>query len=164
MSLRAPPARRVTGFTLIELVLLLVVFSVALVALLGLGQVAAARIGDAGRAQAANAFASSVAETLLAARATPSLGIDAFSSTTFDGACSALVLTYTDASGSVQSVRPLQALEVPADMSCALEIGSTTSAPCTTDGVVCRQVQVEVGAGGLPLARVVLVLAGYVEH
>ena len=161
MSLRAPPARRMTGFTLIELVVLMVVFSVALVALLGLGQVAAARIGDAGRAQAANAFASTVAETLLAARATP--GIGAFPST-FDGACSALVLTYTDASGSVQSVRPLQALEVPADMSCALEIGSTTSAPCTTDGVVCRQVQVEVGAGGLPLARVVLVLAGYVEH
>jgi hypothetical protein len=140
----------------------MVVFSIAVVALLGLGQVAAARIGDSGRAQAANACANTVAETLLAARATARLGIGAYPSS-FDGACTSLALTYTDAIGGSQTVRPLQSLAVPSGMNCTLQIGEVTTVACTTDGVSCRRVEAVVGIGAVPLARVVVVLAGYVE-
>lgn len=158
----ATTAARNTGFTLVELLVLMVVFSIAVVALLGLGQVAATRVGDSGRAQAANACVHTAAETLLAARATARIGIEAFPSS-FDGSCTSLALTYSSANGGTQTVRPLQSLFVPAGMNCTLLIDDVTTGACATDGVSCRQVAAVVGIGAVPLARVVVVLAGYVE-
>lgn len=156
-------ARPLRGFTLVELLVLVVVFSIAVVALLGLGQAAATRIGDAGRAQAAGACAQTVAETLLAARATPGLGITAFPES-FDAGCGAFELIHTDAAGNRQAIRPLQALQVPDGMNCALQVMDTGAGACVAEGVACRQAEVVVGTGAVALATAVVVLAGPVEE
>ncbi len=147
MNRRMPP--RPTGFTLIEMVLLIVVFSGSLVALLSVSRHAAQRIAEVDASARAMQYAQERVETVLADRRNPGRGyayVPIQSSTCASLSASCAYPIENPVTGT-SLVRSVQVTDVSAGGSC----------PNPANG--CKQVLVTVTQGGRKLAALAALLA-----
>jgi len=135
--------KRETGFTLIELIAVIVILAVAAVPLFGLFTQASASLLDNERIQTAVQLAQERAESILAQRrATDFAAIAAGATTDVLGA------NYSAYSRTVTVVQP------PAGAGCPLH-------PVTGVSAVCKEVVVNVAQGSDTLAEVTFLLVNY---
>lgn len=146
---------RSKGFTLFELILLIVVFSGALGGLLATGAAVGRRLGENQLAAQATQAAQRVIETLLALRRDPEIGY-------------AKIPLYPRAACEGFQLRdPVTSLPLPAyplvgmagPLQCVLSVEAYAISPCATAGVKCLKAVVTLARGTTPLAEFTLVMA-----
>lgn len=140
---------RARGFTLIEMLVLIVVFSASLVALLSVSQEAARRIADVDASARAMQYAQQRIEAVLADRRNPNRGYAA--------------VPLQAASCSVPSVSCAYPLENPipgTTLTRSVQVTDlSASASCPNPGNGCKQVLVTVSRNGRTLASLAALLA-----
>lgn len=143
------PRRHCNGFTVIEMLVLIVVFSGSLVALLSVSREAALRIAEVDASARAMQYAQERIETVLADRRNPGRG---YSSVPLQEASCAAV--------SANCVYPLESPIPGTQLQRSVQITDLSgSSSCPNPSNGCKQVLVTVSQGGRKLASLAALLA-----
>lgn len=137
------------GFTLVELVVLIVVFSGSLVALLSVSREAARRIADVDASARAMQYAQERVEMVLADRRNPNRGYTyvVLQSATCNAVSANCVYVYENPMTGTSLTRSVQVTDISANSAC----------PNPSNG--CKQVLVTVSKNGRTLASLAALLA-----
>lgn len=137
------------GFTLIELVVLMVAFFGSVVALLSVSREAALRVAEVDAAARAAQYAQERAETVLADRRNPNRGY-----------AWVPLQSATCSNPSASCAYPLENPVAGTGLTRSVAVANaSSSALCPNPALGCKQVQVTVSKGGRTLATVTLLLA-----
>ncbi len=144
--------RRLTaGFTLMEMLVLIVVFSGSLVALLSVSRESAHRIADTAASARAMQLAQERIETVIADRHNPNRGYGYLPLQA--ASCSA---------PSSSCAYPLESGVMGSDLARSVQISdASSSASCPVPAAGCKQVQVSVTRHGVLLASLTVLLANH---
>lgn len=141
--------RRMTGISLIEILVLIVVFSGSLIALLSVSREAAMRIAESDASSRAMQYAQERLETVLADRRDPDRGYTAVPLQT--ASC-----TTVSANCAYPLENPISGTQLKRSVQ-VTDISSNSNCPNPSNG--CKQVLVTVSAGGRTLASLAALLA-----